>query len=50
MCERKPSGTFPGGPGLRLCASKAGGLGWFPGQGTSSCVLQLKPEDPECCS
>uniref|UniRef100_A0A8C0CLW6 UDP-N-acetylglucosamine transferase subunit ALG14 n=1 Tax=Balaenoptera musculus TaxID=9771 RepID=A0A8C0CLW6_BALMU len=40
---------------LRLCPPKAGGPSSIPGQGTRSCMLQLKDpacsdEDPACCN
>ena len=38
-----PARDFPGGRGLSLHASNAGGLDLIPGQGTRSYMLQLKP-------
>ena len=49
--------TSPVAQWLRLCTPSAGGQGLIPGQGTRSCVLQLKilhaskkMEGPECCN
>ena len=38
---------------VKLCAPNAGGLGSIPGQGITSCMLQLrhmKIEDALCCN